>query len=164
MEEFACKIKNKKCNKNLPFKLITECYKLMNSKQKITKSKLVLPQHNTEVVCVLVKNIRPEYHDLREWMTDPNNIYIGRAGVVFIDGERFPKEASVWANPFTVKKHGDNAIPLYRKYITEMLVTNKISHMELESLKGKKLGCWCKSNGDEPCHGDVLLDLIERCL
>jgi hypothetical protein len=58
------------------------------------------------VVNVKVKNIRPKYSTLAEWMEDSNNVYIGRCGVVFINKERFPKQSSAWANPYTVKKYG----------------------------------------------------------
>lgn len=61
----------------------------------------------TTVCCVKVKNIRPKYANLKEWMADPNNAYIGRAGIVFIDGVRFPKRDSVWANPFKITNECD---------------------------------------------------------
>lgn len=32
----------------------------------------------------------------------------------------------------------------------------------LLELNGKVLGCWCKKRGDEPCHGDVIVKLIEE--
>ena len=38
-------------------------------------------------------------------MDDPNNIYIGQRGVVFIDKKRFPAQASKFANPYKVGKH-----------------------------------------------------------
>jgi hypothetical protein len=51
-------------------------------------------------------------------MNDPDNEYIGRGGVVFINGERFPKRASPWANPFTVKAEGrENCLILYEKWL-----------------------------------------------
>lgn len=44
------------------------------------------------LVNVRVCNLRKlGYQDLKAWMNDPNNVYIGRKGIVFIDGERFPK-------------------------------------------------------------------------
>ena len=58
----------------------------------------------TTIVNVKVKYIRPEYATLQDWMTNPEHEYIGRQGVVFINKERFPKEASQWTNPFKVKK------------------------------------------------------------
>lgn len=31
------------------------------------------------------------YNNLKEWCEDPNNIYIGRKGIVFINKERYQK-------------------------------------------------------------------------
>jgi len=39
-----------------------------------------------DVVNVRVKSIRPKYNNLKEWIADGSNVYIGRGGVVFIDG------------------------------------------------------------------------------
>ena len=36
----------------------------------------------TKAVCVKVANIA--YEDLKQWMKDPNNIYTGRRGTIFI--------------------------------------------------------------------------------
>lgn len=46
------------------------------------------------VVNVKVAFIRPEYQNLKEWMQDNKNVYIGRKGIVFVDGKRFPNECS----------------------------------------------------------------------
>lgn len=64
--------------------------------------------------------------------------------------------SSIWGNPYEIGVHGTRAevIELYRKYLNqspELLG-------QLESLRGKKLGCWCKPLA---CHGDVIVDLIE---
>lgn len=40
---------------------------------------------NTYVSNVKVKYIRPHYNNLKSWCENSNNIYIGRAGIVFID-------------------------------------------------------------------------------
>ncbi len=120
------------------------------------------------VVNCKVKYIRPQYNNLKEWMDDPNNVYIGRAGVVFVTNEetgnkeRFPKFSSVFANPFKVGKDGtrEEVIALYRDYTEEKLEkATEQELIELISMKGKNLGCWCHP---EPCHGDVLLELIEK--
>ena len=50
----------------------------------------------TKVVNVKVSYIRPQYNNLKEWCEDSNNVYIGRQGVVFVDGQRYPKQASVF--------------------------------------------------------------------
>ncbi len=110
------------------------------------------------VVNVKVKYIRHcGYDNLKEWMCDPNNIYIGRAGIVFIEGERFPKESSPFCNPFKIDKDGDRqqVISMYETYIRN---NPKLISL-LKDLKGKTLGCWCKP---EMCHGDVLLKLINE--
>ena len=59
------------------------------------------------VVCVKVKNIRPKYQDLKQWMKGKNNVYIARKGVVFIgtgeNKKRWPEKDSIWANKHTIK-------------------------------------------------------------
>lgn len=113
------------------------------------------------IVNCKVANIRPEYNNLREWMDDPNNIYIGRAGIVFIDNKRFPKTSSKFANPYKIGKDGtrDQVIQKYKIYIKEKLQNDIALREELIKLKGKNLGCWCFP---EPCHGNVLLELIDK--
>lgn len=84
-------------------------------------------------------------HSFLEWSAQPNTVYIGRAN-------RRVKgvSASKWANPF----RGEGSLEKYREYVMRRpeLVES------LPELKGKRLGCWCKP---EPCHGDVLVSLIE---
>lgn len=120
----------------------------------------------TQVVNCKVKYIRPRYNNLEEWMNDPNHVYIGRRGVVFIKGVRYPKQDSIWANPFKIKGNDnrETVIQKYREYITDALKSGRISVEDLHKLDGKILGCWCKesdSNIDVPCHGDVLLELLQ---
>ena len=69
----------------------------------------------TSVVCVKVASLRPKYNNLKEWMADSNNVYIGRRGIVFIKGERFPKKDSIWANPYKIGKDGtrDQVLKIY---------------------------------------------------
>lgn len=113
------------------------------------------------VVNVKVAHIRSKgFHDLREWMADPKNAYIGRAGIVFIDKKRFPEKSSPFANPFKIGKDGtrDEVIAKYRDHIVSMLDRSPELVKELIALRGKNLGCWC---APEPCHGDVLIELIE---
>jgi len=112
----------------------------------------------TTVVCVKVDFIRPEYKNLEEWMRNSNNVYIGRSGVVFINGERFPKTVSKWANPFTVKEHGrDKCLELYKEYIRKLIEKEGIN--EIMKLKNKTLGCWCKP---DKCHGDILVEILNE--
>jgi hypothetical protein len=112
------------------------------------------------VVNCKVEFIRAQYKNLQEWVKDPNNVYIGRAGVVFIDGCRYPKIESKFANPFKIGKDGDRneVIKKYKKHITKKLEKDVLLRNELSSMKGKNLGCWCSP---EYCHGNVLLELID---
>lgn len=138
-----------------------------------------------DVVNVKVKFIRPEgYDNLREWCDDPRNVYIGRRGVVFIKGSRgkkyrYPPRDSKWSNPFKMKKmpRGEaeaagreakrryerkeraRVIREYEGYIREKILEDPDTY-RLRELKGKNLGCWC---APEPCHGDVLMKLMEEC-
>lgn len=77
---------------------------------------------------------------------EPYDVYIGRG--------------SVWGNPFTVQEFGrDRCIEMYQEYITRRLEQEPALVTQLLALKGKRLGCFCKP---QRCHGDVLLDLIEK--
>lgn len=74
------------------------------------------------------------------------DIYIGRG--------------SLWGNPFTVEQYGRaQCIEMYRAYIIKSLETEPGLLDELMKLDGKRLGCFCKPL---PCHGDVLVELIEK--
>jgi len=121
-----------------------------------------------EIVNVKVKFIRPKYDNLEEWMNDKNNIYIGRKGIVFINGERFPKKDSIFANPFKICKDGDRYVVLkkYEEYINNKIKNDENFKLELLKLKTLKsenkkilLGCWCKP---EICHGDILIKIIDK--
>lgn len=132
-----------------------------------------ISKDTTQVVNVKVKYIRPKYKDIKTWMENPENVYIARAGVVFVkkeDGsqERWPKKNSVFANPYKVKKNADgsnnrlNIIGLYEDHIINKIESENL-YDELRNLKGKSLGCWCKESDKEvECHGDVLVKLLER--
>ncbi|MNE86195.1 hypothetical protein D3C80_1832720 [compost metagenome] len=32
----------------------------------------------------------------------------------------------------------------------------------LHELEGKTLGCWCKNKPTDACHGDVLVELVQK--
>lgn len=108
------------------------------------------------VVNVKSTNLRPKYNNLEEWMTDPINVYIGPTKVVMINGFWFPQQNSIWANPYRVGRDGDRdqVLSLYRQ-----LLSLRRCNKQLIALKGKTLGCWCKP---EPCHGDILLEFVNR--
>lgn len=83
--------------------------------------------------------------------TSQYDVYIGRP--------------SIWGNPYThiadrntkakyIVATREEAIAKYREYI----LNSPQLLRRLVELKGKRLGCWCTP---EPCHGDVLIDLIK---
>jgi len=75
---------------------------------------------------------------------------------------------SKWGNPFTHIKDRNtlakfvvatrqDAVNAYRKWITDGDGRHLLQ--DLHELKGKTLGCWCSPL---PCHGNVLVKLIEE--
>ena len=119
-------------------------------------------KNKTQVVNVKVANIRPKYNNLSEWMKNKDeHVYIGRKGVVFINGVRFPLYDSIWANSYKINEEQsrEQVLQLYLEYIEEKLESDNNLVTELLKLKGKKLGCWCKP---ECCHGDILIQLIKK--
>jgi len=74
---------------------------------------------------------------------EPCDIYIGRG--------------SKWGNPFLIGIDGsrEEVVNMYAEWVV------KQEHLmnDIESLIGKRLGCFCKP---KLCHGDVLLNLLRR--
>jgi hypothetical protein len=135
----------------------------------VTIPATILP---TTVVNVKVQHIRPQYKNLLEWMSDPQNVYIGRRRIVFIDHQRFPPQDSMWHNPFKIGKDGTREQVL-EKYDT--LIRSKSKNpqwlKELFQLEGKNLGCWCVAESviyptdarpDVCCHGQLLVKLLQE--
>jgi len=64
---------------------------------------------------------------------------------------------SKWGNPFKISRDGsrEQVIIQYRNWL---LSQRKDLLNDLNVLKGKRLGCYCKP---QACHGDVLVKLLE---
>jgi len=73
----------------------------------------------------------------------PDAVYIGRG--------------SKWGNPFRIGKDGTR-MEVIRKYELWIRTQPHLLSSVCE-LKGKKLACFC---APKPCHGDVLIKLIEE--
>lgn len=71
------------------------------------------------------------------------DVYIGRPGP--------------WGNPFSIGKDGtrEEVIEKFRDWIKDQ----DLLMQEIESLRGKTLGCWCSP---QPCHGDVIVKILEE--
>lgn len=119
-------------------------------------------EEKKEVKDTTLVNIKEESENLKEWMEDPNHVYIGPRGIVMVpsgqfyeDGKpklmRFPTKTSIWANPYDNKKD-------YLSYINKKIEQDP--SYNLEELRGKTLGCW---GSKEMCtHGEVLIELLEK--
>jgi hypothetical protein len=86
------------------------------------------------------------------------DVYIGRR--VARGGWNLP--SSKWHNPHVAKDSNpesvQEAVNLYEKYVRK-----SPSLMDsIEELRGKRLGCWCKTSPGAPCHGDVLVKLLNE--
>jgi hypothetical protein len=81
---------------------------------------------------------------------EPYDVYIGRAN------RSYHLDESPWANPFAVRRESDRleAIAQFERWLHEQPELMA----RLPELRGKVLGCWC---APKPCHGDVLVRLIE---
>lgn len=85
---------------------------------------------------------------------DKFDVYIGRP--------------SKWGNPFShkpgtlakfIRPTRQEAISAYEEWITNGDGRYLLS--DIEELRGKTLGCWCKPNA---CHGDVLIRLANKTI
>lgn len=88
----------------------------------------------------------------KTWIYDNDYVYIGREGKGF---------SGIFGNPFPLKNEKDRDIVLeqYRSYLENRIETDKYFREEIKSLKDKILVCFCKP---KPCHGDILVEIIER--
>ena len=84
--------------------------------------------------------------------TQKYDVYIGRAGHGH-DG--------IFGNPYSGTKDGgkERAIALYREYFLNRLRIDPEFLIKVQSLKGKRLGCFC---APEPCHGDVIVEYLDN--
>ena len=118
---------------------------------------------------------------------EPCEVYIGRAlyrasAAVRRNlpaGDGWPLVVCTWGNPFAVEDWDrGGAIELFRELMMVRLGRNgallasavvREHHLKqhephpqfwidrLADLRGKRLGCWC---APKPCHGDVLVELV----
>lgn len=82
---------------------------------------------------------------------------------VYIGRYNFSRKlkASVFQNPFRVGPDGtrEGCIALYEHRLRQFLAGPDAAEWrgKLETLRGKRLGCWC---APQACHGDVLVRLL----
>lgn len=78
--------------------------------------------------------------------TDDFDCYIGRP--------------SLSGNPYRIGKDGtrEDVIAKYRAYFNFMIKTSAQFREDIENLRGKRLGCYCRPLS---CHGDVIVEYLE---
>jgi hypothetical protein len=66
---------------------------------------------------------------------------------------------SGWGNPFVIGRDGSQAqcVAHYRRWIRQP-AQKALREKARAVLKGKNLACWCAPG--TPCHGDILLQLV----
>ena len=89
--------------------------------------------------------------DVREWIKNPNNIYIGRKTKLL--------EESKWHNPFRFTNENSRRIAVNK--FERDIRSNTDLLKDIQQLRGKTLGCWCKPKA---CHGNVILKLIQESM
>ena len=119
---------------------------------------------NTSRVCLRVKNLRSiGYDDLKNWLEDSNNVYVGRRGRIFVNKEIFHYKGHPFQNPFKVSSKDytlDESLRKYNEYIEDKIKTDPEYLQILRKLKGKNLGCYCEKQNR--CHADIIIKLIEN--
>jgi hypothetical protein len=98
-----------------------------------------------EAVKTTVVNLRKE----------PYDVYIGRA-----QKGKMSVEYGYFGNPFHLSagEPRGSTIERYRAYFNERIADDPEFKAAVESLRGKRLGCFCKP---APCHGDVIVEYLE---
>ncbi len=117
----------------------------------------------TKHVCVKKDNLNKIGCDnFREWLADPRNIYVGRAGRLSIKEKNgditfFRYAGSKWGNPFIVSEDSpvERVLQLYKNHLEKSGLIKQV-----KNLKGYNLGCFCLPNA--PCHAKVLSDLANN--
>lgn len=75
--------------------------------------------------------------------------YIGRAG---------KGHPGYFGNPYSAGTRDEN-VKMYKAYFNARIKTDPVFKQRVLSLKGKKLGCFCKPL---KCHGDVIADYLNN--
>lgn len=161
---FKKKLSCSRCGTRAVYLLASMWFFFKKKKKKMSSS--TAKPTTTSVINVKVEHLRPRYQNLQQWIdADPeNHVYIGRPGVVFVDGKRFPPptlaSSKLFGNPFKIANESSRqkVISSYRRYAMERIEVDAEFRRAVFGLRGRTLGCWCKPLG---CHGDVLKEIAE---
>jgi len=84
---------------------------------------------------------------------EPYEVYIGRPSIF---GNPMRIDERVHQKPGPVTR--GEAIAWYREYFYAKIKQSPEFRLEVEKLRGKVLGCFCKPL---PCHGDVIVEYLD---
>lgn len=115
-------------------------------------------------VCVKADSLRQtgRWQNLKEFVEDPQCLYVGRCGRVRIkekDGSliTFAYPSSEFANPYKLTDCSSREECLV-KYAHHLIATGLVQ--KLDKLSGKYLGCFCLPH--EICHVDILIHYYQE--
>lgn len=70
-----------------------------------------------------------------------------------------PPESGCFGNPFKMEQYGrDECIRLFREYFLERVEKDAVFREAVLSLRGKRLGCFCKP---QECHADTIKEWLD---
>lgn len=84
---------------------------------------------------------------------DKYDVYMGRAG---------KGESGFWGNPFPLKK-GEvvgSTLEKFQEYFVNRMLNDEEFRNKTLSLKGKTLGCFCKTQ--DTCHVGIIIKYIDN--
>lgn len=92
------------------------------------------------------------------WQSDPQFVYIGRAGKG-LSGEYGNPHVAGYCAHCNCVHHRSEAIALFRIEAERRYAAEPEYRAFVEKLRGKTLVCFCKP---KPCHGGVYVRLLNR--
>jgi hypothetical protein len=116
-------------------------------------------------VCVKVNHLRPEYSDLQDFLSHPENQLVCRSGRVFVTRGAtrnvFVYKGSEFANPFRVGQYTRaEALFYYRTYLENILKKDDVKQRFLQLARLERIGCFCEP--DEECHRDIIIEKLKE--
>lgn len=92
-----------------------------------------------------MKPVRVQLRRTKGWRMPPNTVKVDRS--------------TKWGNPYPVGngRTPEQAVAAFEDHFDNSPGLREAAYREL---RGKNIGCWCGL--DQPCHGDVLLELANK--
>lgn len=92
----------------------------------------------------------------KNWRNDSNYVYIGRPSIY---GNLWSHKKSSIAQ-YSVST-AEEAVAKYKEYFYDKIEKDEEFRKNIEKLRDKTLICFCKVNGNEPCHGVVIASYLD---